>query len=394
MRRERDMNRFPAWVEIDLDAAKHNVERVRSILPPGVGLLFVVKADAYGHGAVRISRLAEECGVDILGVATLDEGRELRKAGILLPILILSPVLPQEIEGVLENNLAATVSSFEFVEKVSQIASRLGTVCTLHVEVDTGMGRAGIAQASAVETISRMRSLAGIKLEGIFTHFPASDSDADFTREQIGAFTGIVDRLAASGIAFRYVHSANSAAILTFPSSHFNLVRPGLLVYGHAPSIVLNDTIDVVPVMSFKARLVLVRDMPGGSSISYGRTFIAPGPMKMGVVPVGYGHGLSHRLSNKGQVLFRGKRVNVIGRVTMDMTMLDLSGFADAAVGEEIVIFGRQGSEEISADDVARWDETLNYEVLCRISKRVARVYIRSGRIESLKTLLGVREAL
>jgi alanine racemase len=388
------MNRFPAWVEIDLDAAKHNVERARSIVPPGVALLFVVKADAYGHGAVRISRLAEECGVDILGVATLDEGRELRNAGIQLPILILSPVLPQEIEGVLENHLAATASSFEFVEKASGIACRMGTVCTLHVEVDTGMGRAGIAQASAVETISRMRSLPGIKLEGIFTHFPASDSDEDFTKEQIGAFTGIVDRLGAAGVAFRYVHSANSAAILNFPASHFNLVRPGLLVYGHVPSIVLKDSIDVIPVMSFKARLVLVRDMPGGSSISYGRTYIAPGPMKMGVVPVGYGHGLSHRLSNKGQVLFRGKRVNVIGRVTMDMTMLDLSGFADAAVGEEVVIFGRQGSEEITADDVARWDETLNYEVLCRISKRVARVYIRSGRIESLKTLLGVREAL
>jgi alanine racemase len=387
------VNRFPAWVEIDLDAAKHNLGRARSIVPPGVALLFVVKADAYGHGAVRISRLAEECGVDILGVATLDEGRELRKAGIRLPILILSPVLPQEIEGVLENDLAATASSLEFVEKASGIASRLGTVCTLHVEVDTGMGRAGIAQAGAVETISRMRSLPGIKLEGIFTHFPASDSDADFTEDQIGAFTGIVDRLAASGASFRYVHSANSAAMLNFPASHFNLVRPGLLVYGHAPSIVLKDSIDVVPVMSFKARLVLVRDMPGGSSISYGRTYIASGPMKMGVVPVGYGHGLSHRLSNKGQVLFRGKRVNVVGRVTMDMTMLDLSGFADAAVGEEVVLFGRQGSEEITADDVARWDETLNYEVLCRISKRVARVYIRSGRIESLKTLLGVREA-
>jgi len=387
------MNRFPAWVEIDLDAAKYNVARVRSIVPPGVGLLFVVKADAYGHGAVRISRLAEECGIDILGVATLDEGRELRKAGIKLPILILSPVLPQEIEGVLENNLAVTASSFEFVEKASEIAVRLGTTCTLHVEIDTGMGRAGIAQASAVETISRMRSLPGIRIEGIYTHFPASDSDVDFTKEQIGAFNGIIDRLGESGVAFRYVHSANSAAILNFPGSHFNLVRPGLLVYGHAPSIVLKDSIDVIPVMSFKARLVLVRDMPGGSSISYGRTYIAPGPMKMGVVPVGYGHGLSHRLSNKGQVLFRGKRANIIGRVTMDMTMLDLSGFPDAAVGEEVVIFGRQGSEEITADDVARWDETLNYEVLCRISKRVARVYIRSGRIESMKTLLGVREA-
>ena len=302
------MNRCPAWVEIDLDAAKHNIDRIRSIVPPGVRMLLVVKADAYGHGAVQISRLAVECGVDMLGVATLDEGRELRKAHITLPILILSPVLPQELEGVLDNDLAVTASSFEFVEKASEIAVRRGAVCALHIEVDTGMGRAGVAQSGAVESISKMSSLPAIRLEGLFTHFPASDSDVDFTMDQIRAFTGIVDRLREAGIAFDYVHCANSAAILNFPSSRFNLIRPGLLVYGHAPSIVLKDSVDVIPVMSFKARLVLVRDMPGGASISYGRTYITPGPMKVGVVPVGYGHGLSHRLSNRGQVPVSGAR--------------------------------------------------------------------------------------
>ena len=387
------MNRFPAWVEIDLDALKHNIDRVRSIVPAGVSMLLVVKADAYGHGAVRISRLAVDCGVDMLGVATLDEGRELRKAGIKLPILILSPVLPQELEGVLENDLAVSASSYEFAEKASEIAVRTGAVCTLHVEIDTGMGRTGIAQGEAIEAISRMVKLPGIKIEGLFTHFPASDSDIDFTTDQIRRFTGIVSLLRTAGIQFRYLHCANSAAILNFRSSDFNLVRPGLLVYGHAPSIVLKDGLDVVPAMSFKARLVLVRDMPAGASISYGRTYIVPKPLRMGVVPVGYGHGLSHRLSNRGQFLFRGKRVGIIGRVTMDMTMLDLSEFPDAKVGEEIVIFGRQQGAEIGVDEIARWDETLNYEVLCRISKRVPRLYLRSGRIESMKTLLGVREA-
>jgi alanine racemase len=387
------MNRFPAWVEIDLDAVKHNVDRVRSIVPAGVSMLLVVKADAYGHGAVRISRLAVECGVDMLGVATLDEGRELRKAGIKLPILILSPVLPQELDGVLENDLAVSASSYEFAEKASDIAIRAGTVCTLHVEIDTGMGRTGIAQGEAIEAVSRMGALPGIKIEGLFTHFPASDSDIDFTTDQIRLFTGIVGALRTAGVTFRYLHCANSAAILNFPSSEFNLVRPGLLVYGHAPSVVLKDRLDVVPAMSFKARLVLVRDMPAGASISYGRTYIAPKALKMGVVPVGYGHGLSHRLSNRGQFLFRGKRSSIIGRVTMDMTMLDLSEFPDAEVGEEIVIFGKQQGAEIAVDEIARWDETLNYEVLCRISKRVPRLYLRSGRIESMKTLLGVREA-
>jgi alanine racemase len=387
------MNRVPAWVEVDLDAAKFNIERIRNLVPADVSVLLVVKADAYGHGAVRMSRLAAECGVTMLGVATLDEGRELREAGVKLPILILSPVLPQELEGVLENGLAVTASSYEFAERASEIASKRGTCCTLHIEVDTGMGRAGVAQDRAVEIVTAMSRLPGVLIEGIYTHFPASDSDVDFTGDQIRSFTGIVDELRGTGIAFRYVHCANSAAILNFPSSHFNLVRPGLLVYGHAPSVGLRDTIDVVPVMSFKARLVLVRELPAGASISYGRTYIATKQIQVGVVPVGYGHGLSHRLSNRGQFLFRGKRVPIIGRVTMDMTMLDLTGFAKPAVGEEVVIFGCQGSEEITADDIARWDETLNYEVLCRISKRVARVYLQSGRVESMKTLLGVREA-
>jgi len=387
------MNSVPAWVEIDLDAVKYNIDRVRRLIPRAVSMLLVVKADAYGHGAVRISELAQECGVDMLGVATLDEGRELRTAGIKLPILILSPVLPQELEGVLENDCAVTASSYEFAEEASEIATRKGVPCRLHVEIDTGMGRAGVSQDRAVEAIVRMRALKGLVFEGIFTHFPASDSDLDFTEDQIRAITDIVEALEKKGIVFRYVHCANSAAVLNFPSSHFNLIRPGLLVYGHAPSIGLRDKIEVIPAMSFKARLVLVKEMPAGASISYGRTFIAPKPITMGVVPVGYGHGLSHRLSNKGMFLFRGKRVPVIGRVTMDMTMLDLTGFADAAVGEEVVIFGRQEAAEITADDIAAWDETLNYEVFCRISKRVARVYIQSGKVESLKTLLGVREA-
>lgn len=386
------MERFPAWVEIDLDAVKHNVDCVRRMVPAGVRMLLVVKADAYGHGSVRISRFAVDCGVDMLGVATLDEGTELRKAGIKLPILVLSPVLPQEIEGCLENDLAVTASSYEFVEAASRIGARRAQSCAIHVEIDTGMGRAGIAQARAVEAIRAMSALPGISLDGVFTHFPASDSDVDFTKDQIRAFTDIVDELGRGGLSFKYVHCANSAAVINFPSSHFNLIRPGLLVYGHAPSIILKDAIDIVPVMSFKARLVLVREMPAGASISYGRTFIASEPITMGVVPVGYGHGLSHRLSNRGMFLFRGKRVPVIGRVTMDMTMLDLTGFAGAGVGEEIVIFGRQGGARITADDIARWDETLNYEVLCRISKRVPRVYFQSGKIESLKTLLGVRE--
>jgi alanine racemase len=386
------MDRFPAWVEVSLDAMKWNIDRVRELLDGEVAILLVVKAEAYGHGAVRVARLAADCGIDMLGVATVDEGRELREAGIRLPILVLSPVLPEELGHALEHDLAVTVSSFEFAEAASQAAKNRGGTCTVHIEVDTGMGRAGLGHESAPEEISRIMRLGGLEFEGIFTHFPASDSDMDFSQEQIESFTGLLGELRSAGITFKYVHCANSAAMLNLPSSHFNMIRPGMIVYGHVPSIHLIERIDIVPVMSFKTKLVLVREMPPGASISYGRTYIAPEHITMGIIPVGYGHGMSHRLSNKGEVLFRGARVPIIGRVTMDMTMIDLSGFETPRVGEEVVIFGRQAGAEISADEIAQWDGTLNYEILCRISKRVARVYLLSGKVESLKTLLGMHD--
>lgn len=386
------MDRLPSWVEIDLDAFEWNIRRVREIVPGHVRILLVVKADAYGHGAVRIARQAAECGVDMLGVATLDEGKELREGGIRLPVLILSPVLPEELDEVLAYDLAVSVSSFEFAVAASEASRRSGYPCVVHVEVDTGMGRAGLERDGAVDRIAAMAALEGIRLEGIFTHFPASDSDGDFTGEQIRAFTAVVDECASRGVRFEYVHSANSAALVNFPGSYFNMVRPGLIAYGHSPSLSLAERLDLIPVMSFKTRLLLVRRLRAGASVSYGRTFIAPREMTVGVIGAGYGHGMSHRMSNRGSVLLRGRRAPIIGRVTMDMTMIDLAGFPDPAVGEEVVIFGAQGEERIDVDDVASWDGSLNYEVLCRISKRVVRVYMKRGRVESRKSLLGVHE--
>ncbi len=386
------MDRFPAWVEVNLDAMKWNIGVVRDLLYADVSILLVVKADAYGHGSIRVARLAAECGVDMLGVATVDEGKELREADIGLPILVLSPILPEEIVHALEYDLAVTVSSIEFAEAASRAAKKKGGNCKVHIEVDTGMGRAGLGRERAIEEIKKILALENLELDGIFTHFPASDNDIDFTGEQIESFKKLLDELKADGVEFHYIHCANSAAIMNFPSSHFNMIRPGFLVYGHAPTIGLKEKTDVVPVMSFKTKLVLVREMPPGSSISYGRTYIAPGHIMMGIIPVGYGHGMSHHLSNRGEVLFRGSRVPIIGRVTMDMTMIDLSGFEDPSVGEEIVIFGRQGSASIDVDEIAQWEGTLNYEILCRISKRVARIYMSKGIVDSLKTLLGMHE--
>ncbi len=384
------MNSFPAWVEINLDALRYNIKKIRAMTARRVNILLVVKADAYGHGAVHIAKFARDCGIDMFGVATIDEGKQLREAGIEDPILVLSPVLSGELQPALDYSLAVSASSYRFAMEASRLAMEKGKKCTVHVEVDTGMGRAGLPLGEASAEITRMKKLGGIEMEGVFTHFPASDSDFDFTREQITGFTGLIDELGDRGIKFRYVHCANSAAIVNFPSSHFNMVRPGLMAYGHHASLDLRDRVGVVAVMSFKTRLVMVKDMPAGSSVSYGRTYISDEDFTMGVVPVGYGHGLSHRLSNTGRFLFRGRPVPIIGRVTMDMTMIDLSGFSRPEVGDEVVIMGRQAGEEVTVDDIAQWAGTINYEIMCRISKRVVRVYMRDGRVESLKTLLGV----
>jgi alanine racemase len=387
------MDRFPAWVEVNLDAMRWNIGVVRDLVGSDVSILLVVKADAYGHGAVRVARLAADCGVDMLGVATVDEGKELRESEVDLPILVLSPVLPEEVVHALEYDLALTVSSLEFAEAAATASEKKGCSCRVHVEVDTGMGRAGIGRERALGEIKKILALENLEFEGIYTHFPASDNDIDFTSEQIESFKALLGELKSDGVEFRYIHCANSGAIMNFPSSHFNMIRPGFLVYGHAPTIALKEKTDVVPVMSFKTKLVLVREMPPGSSISYGRTYFAPHHITMGIIPVGYGHGMSHHLSNRGEVLFRSARVPIIGRVTMDMTMIDLSGFEDACVGEEIVIFGRQGQASIDVDEIAQWEGTLNYEILCRISKRVARIYMTKGIVDSLKTLLGMHES-
>jgi alanine racemase len=385
------MQKLPAWVAIDLDNLVWNIQRTRDFLDPSVRILLTVKADAYGHGALPIARAAVREGVHMLGVATLDEGIELRDGGVEAPILILSPILPEEIPEVLKRRLAVTVSTRTFARAAGEKAVSLGSSLPVHVEVDTGMGRTGIAARFAVEEVGAVAGFPGIELRGVYTHFPSSDVDLDFSVEQIRSFGEIVEELAGRGVRPEYVHAANSAAILNLAGSHFNMVRPGLMIYGHRPSTHLSPRLDLRPVMSFRSELIQVRRMPEGASVSYGRTFVARRPTVMGIVPVGYGHGYGYRLSNRARVLFRGRRIPVIGRVTMDMTMVDLTDFEQPNVGEEVVLFGPQGEERITVEEVAAWADTLNYEVLCGISKRVVRVYLSRGEVEGYKTLLGFR---
>jgi alanine racemase len=382
--------RFSTWVEIDLDALVHNIGEVRSRTGAGQRILLVVKADAYGHGAVEVARAAVDAGIDMFGVATLQEGIELRQAGIEAPVLILSPPMESETRDIIEYDLACSVQSLGIARALSRVCVDRRKTGSVHVEVDTGMGRSGVGLDEALPFVTAVGKLPNLSLDGVYTHFPSSDENAEFTRDQVAMFTGLLGRLERKGISVPLRHAANSGAVLSVDESlapPLNMVRPGIMVYGLRPSEHAPGDAELLPVMSFKSRIAQIRELPEGHPISYGMTFRAPKPMRVAVIPVGYGHGYSWRLSNSGEVLVRGKRARVVGRVTMDVTLVDVDPLPEALVGDEVVLFGRQNEAEITVDEVAERVGTINYEVICGIGKRVARAYLRSGETIGMRTL-------
>jgi len=352
---------FAAWSEIDIGALKRNVERTRKLVGDEVLILLTIKADAYGHGSPHVGRASVAAGVDMLGVATLHEGIELRGAGIRVPILILSPSLVNEIDEILEWRLTPTVSDLRFAQALSFSASRLSREVQVHVEIDTGMTRGGVNEGEACDFLRTLAGLRGVTVEGVYTHLPSTyGEDAEFTESQIETFQGIIDTLKGEGIEFPMVHTANSAAITQYKGSHFNMVRPGGMIYG-------------------------------GKSVSYGRTHRLERDSRVAAVAAGYGHGLIRSLSNNGDLLVRGQRAPIIGRVTMDVTLIDVTDIPRVAVGDEVVIFGRQGESEITVYEVAERCNTISYEITCGIGKRVPRVYVEGGRVTGIVTLIGER---
>jgi len=377
------------WVEVDLDHLGANLHTIRETIGAGREILLVVKADAYGHGAVEIAEAAAREGVSHLGVATLHEGIQLRRAGCLLPIIALSPLLPSEIEEAVAHDLSPSVADASFARALSAAAVAAGRAVRCHVEVDTGMGRTGVHVDEAEGFIEMLEGLPGIRLASLYTHFPDADAeDLAFTRDQLARFQALVEGLRARDVAPPRVHAANSAGTVNVPEAYLDWVRVGLIAYGQQPPNATR-TLDLAPVMSLKSRLVQIRDMPAGASVSYGRTFVTERPMRMGVVAVGYGHGYSWLMSNRGRMLVGGRLVPIVGRVTMDLTMVDLEAVPDAQVGDEVVLFGEQGGASLPLEEVARLSETLPYEIMCTIGKRVSRIFVRGGRPVKLTTLVG-----
>jgi alanine racemase len=392
--RARGSMRFPTWVEIDLDVFEQNLAVIQEAVGASTRILLVVKADAYGHGAVRLA-LAAEPRVAMFGVATLHEGIELRAAGVTRPILILSPTLPAEVHEILEYGLVPTVATLEYANRLSEAAMLRGLAAACHVEVDTGMGRAGVFEEAAPDFVKQVAALPGLSLEGVYTHFPESDADdLAWSREQLHRFLALVEGLRASGVRIPLVHAANSGAAVRLPESRLDLVRTGILAYGLMPRPGLEAFAGIRPVMSMKSRLVQVREFAAGATISYGRNFTCRRPTRIGVVPVGYGHGLSWLLSNSGSFLVAGRRAPIVGNVTMDITMVDVTDVPGAAEYDEVVIFGSQGGAHLGAGELAALSKTLVYEVLCTLGKRVVRVYRRGTEEDQVTTLVGERSVI
>lgn len=379
------------WVEVDLDRFAANLQAIRRHVGPAREVLLVAKADAYGHGAADMALAAEREGVTQLGVATLHEGLQLRRAGSRLPIMAMSPLLPDEIPEAVAHGIDPSVCDLAFARALSAEATRVERPVRVHVEVDTGMGRTGVALNDAEAFLVQVCALPGLRLASVYTHFPDADAaDLAYARGQVARFVALREALAARGIAPPRVHAANSAGTVNLPEAHLDWVRVGLIAYGLHPS---HDEarLPLKPVMSFRSRLVQVRELPAGATVSYARACTLTRTTRIGVVPVGYGHGYSWLLSGKGHMLVGGRRVPILGRVTMDLTMVDVTDVPTAAVGDEVVLFGEQLGSMLPVEEIAAGSETLPYEILCTIGKRVTRLYTRQGQPVRVSTLIGER---
>ncbi|MBW2308723.1 MAG: alanine racemase [Deltaproteobacteria bacterium] len=364
------------WVEIDLSAVAHNIRAVRRHVGPGPDIMAVVKADAYGHGALEVSRTALENGASMLGVALVQEAAELRNSGIKAPLLVFGEPYEGEVEAILRHGITPVIYNMRTANSLSGRVRAMGRSVPVHVKVDTGMGRVGVPMETALDFIMRVKCLEGLFLEGICTHFATSDeADPSFTREQIAAFESLCKELALSGINVPLQHAANSGAVLQHPDTHLNMVRPGIMLYGLYPSRETRKDIELRPAMRWVTHVAQLKTIPPGCTVSYGRTFCARRPTTVATLPVGYADGYPRRLSNISQVLAGQRRAPVIGRVCMDLTMIDVTDIPGVTLGEEVILMGRQGRAEITADEMAGWLGTVNYEVLTGIGKRVPRLY-------------------
>ncbi|MDD2928130.1 MAG: alanine racemase [Candidatus Omnitrophica bacterium] len=363
----------PTWAEVNLNNLEHNFRQVKSRLRPQIKVLVTVKADAYGHGLIPVSHRLAACGVDYLGVASIDEGIRLRKANIKKPILVLGLVLKQDIQSLFTFKLTPTVCDYELASALNSRAAALKKQVRLHIKVDTGMGRIGVAHKDAFELARKIHKLKSVVIEGIFTHFPFADSGGKFTAFQIKLFYKLVSDLRKCGIVIPLVHAANSAGLINYKDSHFTMVRPGLVIYGLYPDS--GPGINLKAALSLKTRVIFIKQVPRGYGISYGHAYVTKRLTHIVTLPIGYGDGYPRNLSNMAPLLIGGRRFYVSGRICMDQIMVDVGKFKPR-LGDEVVLIGRQGKERITCEELATLAGTIPYEIVCGLGSRIPRIYI------------------
>lgn len=363
----------PLWIEIDLKALRHNFGAIKKYVGSNTKIIATVKQSAYGHGLIPIARELSCLGVDYFGVGSIDEALNLRYSGFVEPILILTALPKAHTDIILKNRITPTIVDYTFAVKLNNEAKRLKAVSPVHIKVDTGMGRLGLYYKDAYQMIKEVSRLKNLSLEGIYTHFPVADCDREFTNYQIGIFNRLIRRLKNEKLSFRYQHCANSLGIMHYPHAHFNMVRPGLILYGIRPS--LNTTVPLKPILVLKSKVIFMKNISKGMGVSYGRTFIAKNPTAIATVAVGYADGYPWALSNCAKVIIKKHLFPLAGRVCMDHIMVDVGRNSTVKVGDSVILIGRDGGVSISAEEVASWAKTIPYEITSRLSPRIPRVY-------------------
>ncbi len=375
------------WAEIDLGELVRNYKKVKRCCE-GAKILFPIKADAYGHGAIEIGRALEHAGVFMFGVAGVEEGIELRIGGIKKPILVLSPIPYEGTDAIFEYDLRPTISDVNFFKLFRSRTHRYDKKVMVHIEIDTGMTRTGLPYNESLEIIKMINQDRNFSIEGIFTHYPVADTNAKFSRQQIVALTKLKKRLGRSGIRPKFLHIANTAGIICGLGGGLNLARPGIALYGLLPSDKVQNKLNLQPVLALKSMVVNVREVAKGTPVSYGHTFRAKRYCKIATLSVGYGDGYPLSLSNKAEVIIRGKRARVIGAVCMDLLMTDVTHIPGVKVNDVATLIGREKGEEITAQELATKAKTIVYEITCGIGPRVPRVYYYNHKFIRIRNLL------
>lgn len=381
----------PTWAEINLGNLEYNFNQIKRLLTPHTKIMASIKADAYGHGLIPIAKKLCSLGVDYLGVASIEEGIRLREENIKLPILVLGMVLKEDIRALFRYKLSSTVCTEEIIFALNKMASVMKRRANVHIKIDTGMGRLGLLHKDALGFIRKVRKLKSINIEGIFTHLACADIDRDITLRQIDTFKHLILKLNKEGIHIPLVHAANSLGVISYQMSHFNMVRPGLVIYGLYPALSSIGSslkagkggvypkkgleIKLKPVLSLKTKVVYFKRVPSGFGISYGHTYITKRNTTIVTLPIGYADGYPRNLSNRAAVLIRGRRFKISGRVCMDQIMVDV-GDLPVRIADEVVLIGCQGKNKITAEELAFLSGTIPYEIVCGLGSRVPRIYI------------------